>query len=809
LVGATYLPFAPIELISAHPWRRVVFTTYALSLSFFEAVVLDALVRAGGREMLIFADVEGVSMALREQGARRVGKEYDVEPIAVRNGVFHPKLSVMIAEDECHILVGSGNLTFGGWGGNLEVIEHLHPSFAVDAIEDVAGFFEQLASTDNVSVGAADRCPAIAGDLRGFSRGRTRNGDIRFFHNLDGSISQKLAQVVEDLGGAVRISVASPFWDRGSAIDNLCSAMGLREVSVHSHVGGTVEGTTGSNWPMNAVSTVRPVRLDVMNEEKPRRLHAKVFEVLCKRGRVLLSGSPNATGAALGPHRNVVPGVVRVPRRNVEACVARIQREPVLGWRYSPSEVPDLVVRPDDDDKENLEAPGVLRGVLKGDQIIGQVLTPQMSGMIFVSQLTTEGAEILGEATLAQDATFSLAAPILEVQSWKYGRLVLQVRSNDGRRAEGFVSVVAFAEIARRAGAMAPRLFSLLSGTETPADVAAILSWFHDDPRRLAGATPMKIAGHLEVKGFGSADQMIAINELGSSFAAAKKEGTETGAGASWRRFMEHVFAAFRNRRGPFEDDGDGDDDDENGNSKKPQKQRKPDPAVARTLETFDKLFELLISTENIERNGIIAYDLTQYICERLKPDVDRAKTWFERLISAILHVTVPADRREEVAASILVWLASSYDLERARQARAWLLRVGFSVNGAVPSTELAQGFKSVFIPTMELSEAWARVQKVRTYSEQIRSYLLALKSGKPSTEYEDLRNAAPDEWPSLQDALSSPGSRSRICVLDKWSKACPHCHMTLPAIEVSKLRNIGIATAVNCCRRTLLHPGA
>src|SRR5262245_50883754 len=72
--------FAPLDLISAHPWRRAAFTTYALSLSFFEAVILDALVRGGGREAVILADVDGVRVALGEQGARRVGKDYDVEP---------------------------------------------------------------------------------------------------------------------------------------------------------------------------------------------------------------------------------------------------------------------------------------------------------------------------------------------------------------------------------------------------------------------------------------------------------------------------------------------------------------------------------------------------------------------------------------------------------------------------------------------------------------------------------------------------------------------------------------------------------
>jgi hypothetical protein len=76
--------------------------------------------------------------------------------------------------------------------------------------------------------------------------------------------------------------------------------------------------------------------------------------------------------------------------------------------------------------------------------------------------------------TLGADAKFSLHAPDLEPESWRYGRLVLQARSSDNRRAEDFVSVAAFAEVTRRAGAMAPRLISLLAGTETPADVAAI-----------------------------------------------------------------------------------------------------------------------------------------------------------------------------------------------------------------------------------------------------------------------------------------------------------------------------------------------
>lgn len=84
---------APIDLVSAHSRQRAAFAACAPSLSLFEAIVLDALVRAEEREALILADVDGVRAALGEYGARRIGRDYEVEPVAVdRGGVSHPKL---------------------------------------------------------------------------------------------------------------------------------------------------------------------------------------------------------------------------------------------------------------------------------------------------------------------------------------------------------------------------------------------------------------------------------------------------------------------------------------------------------------------------------------------------------------------------------------------------------------------------------------------------------------------------------------------------------------------------------------------
>ena len=282
---------------------------------------------------------------------------------------------------------------------------------------------------------------------------------------------------------------AAPFWDDGSAIDRLCKAIGLDHVFVHAHPHGSVEGFAGSNWPTACQSKVNAIQLELMDAQTPRRLHAKVSEITCKRGRVLFSGSANGTSAALD--RN----------RNVEACVVRIQSGPTVGWRFRAADPPELHTVLDDQPDNDEEALGVLRAVLEADEVAGEVLVPKMSGLVSVFHVTPVGLELLGQATLSTDGAFRISAPALEEQSWVGGRLVIRVRDKNGRQAEGFTSVASFGDITRRAGLIGRRLFAVLAGTETPEDVAAIMSWFYEDPQRLADTDRGRSAEELTIRG--------------------------------------------------------------------------------------------------------------------------------------------------------------------------------------------------------------------------------------------------------------------------------------------------------------------
>jgi hypothetical protein len=436
-----------------------------------------------------------------------------------------------------------------------------------------------------------------------------------------------------------------------------------------------------------------------------------------------------------------------------------------------------------------------------------------MKGVVTVFQLTTEGADELGKAELAEDATFKLKAPGLELQSWQGARLVIQALGSGGQRAEGFVSITAFAEITRRAGPLANRLLAVLAGTETPEDVAAIMSWFHEDPSRLAAFTPSKI-GTLgkEQDAKQVSERTIAVAKLDSSYALPPPATADIdSAAASWRRFMEQVFAAFRQRRGPFggttagSRSDDEDDDELNGVPNSNPVAR----AVFKSLQVFEDLFDLMLSPDNAPRHAIAAFDLTQYVCERLQPDAAIAKIWLERLVHALSMASLPADRLESVAAAVLVLVACGNEPDAVRSARARLLRIGYKLTKGPPSEENVEGFQSVLPPLRSFEEIWAQVQNVRTYAEQTKSYLAALQTGQPSGDFSDLSKAVPEEWPTLCNAIASHNKDQRILVLDRWTTACPRHHMTLPEIEISKLRSIGVATARNCCDRVLVYTGA
>ncbi|WP_336975283.1 hypothetical protein [Sphingobium aromaticiconvertens] len=778
----------PLDLISAAPWKRAAFTTYALSLSFFEAVLLDALLRGGGRNALILADPEGVRAGLSEEGARRVGRDYEIEPVAcVNHGVFHAKVGALFADDDAHLLVGSGNLTFAGWGGNLELVEHLHPSFAAEAFDDAAGFFEQLSGSEQIVTTAGEACDAIAGSLRRSAQGHARPDNIHLLHSLDGAIAEQLALYAEDLGGVTRMTAISPYYDlRGEGLDALAAMLEIESADLHAHPAGTVRGQGSNSWPFDGTSQWRAVNAADAFGQDDRPLHAKSLELVCRKGRLVLSGSANMTHAGLFG-------------RNIEAGVLRIQRNSKSYWATAKASAP---LRPATDELDKPESAlpsiGILSASLEGEMISGRALAPRLTGLVDAFLRTPSSSHVVGRVQIADDGTFLLSAPGIEFESWENGRLILGFE-RDGKRWEGFVSIAAALELIRRTGSIAPRLMAMLAGTETPTDVAAILAWFREDTSRLPAS--LAIGGGGESARSDAVQGFVTLADLKAAGlgvrAGSEAEKGETS--SAWRHAMALIRAAFTQSRGPWGGGGETDDDDDEDEKDREKRARSEESANHRSLQLFDELLNAMLSPEVQGRNALMALSLSHFLADRIRPAPGKVQVWLEKVLPQIASFDGPES--DLAVASVLLHHAADRRGENAIRARRYFLRRRIDPASLIVLPDVIPAFTALLGSGIDLGGFLSEVMGARTMGEQIGAYLAAGEGGGPPAGFDSL--TASPHWPYLGRALTDPSSFAKLIVLDSFRPSCPRCNMRLPLAAGEDLRMRGLTT---CCGRILIN---
>ncbi len=323
------------EFILAGEWQTAFFTSYSLSLSYFEAVVLHALREAGVRAASIAVDLDGYRSSLSERGVSEAGRAYDIVPMSMPRGIFHPKLMVLEGKSGLRATVGSGNLTFRGWGGNLEVIEYLNPKAESDAIGDLAAFLELLSSAasgtgqltcerDPVPAALVDRCWAAARNGHG-------SGALRVLHSMHTPVAQQVELFADELGRVSSFRVVSPFLSV-DAVHDLAIHLSCAEVAVCVPERSPKQFDFPEQFDFAAARKLglnaTPVTADeFLDPDRP--LHAKILEIQCERGRLTLAGSVNATRTAL------------LTTDNVELAVLRISDRPsLIGWHICEEPVP-------------------------------------------------------------------------------------------------------------------------------------------------------------------------------------------------------------------------------------------------------------------------------------------------------------------------------------------------------------------------------------------------------------------------------------------------------------------------------------
>jgi hypothetical protein len=773
------------------PWSRVVFTTYALSLTFFETIVLDALVRARAKQVLILSDVEGVRASLSEKGVRGAGRDYLVEPVAVSGGVFHPKIGAFVAEDQAMLTVGSGNLTFGGWAGNLELVERLHSDAAPSAFRDASALFEAMAEHPRLRHSAAEACHELSRDLAGAVRNRTDSGEIRLLHGLGQSLIDQIRERAEELGGATRLSVVSPYFDDGGGVARLAAALGLSEVQVHWH--GKVASGTAPNWPRTAPAQIQPMRLDFLAADT-RVLHAKAYEGLCRKGRLVISGSANASDRALGADGNV------------EAVILRTQHGRRGGWSGHAVDAPvmDRVIAAEV--SEAHETVGVLRAELRDASLMGWILTPAMRGRAVVEQLTSLGAAPLGETVIDDAGRFRLEAAGLEAQAWNAGRLVLRVRCS-AHVAEGYAASTAAGAVARRIGAMAPRLFAILGGSETPDDIVALLDWIFDDPERLLRLGGGGTAGRQGQVDDG--DLLLPVEDIVWSPAPGAASSGYDRDGAALVQAIRQLRRMLRGHKGAYERPETADVGDEQSATqlkRAEDQQRRHDARLAASEGLTEDFLRWALEPDQVVTWGVFALELLNHMAQRLDWTPAVLRHWLSKVAGALTPEAIPEADRPLVAGSILA-LVGSVPAERVRAA---FVRMRLPLDGEAPSADDASLYACA--GGDDLAADWSALQDARSIEETVGEFVHALKNPDTADHKRllasPLRTLCPEQWPVLAAALSSDRARRQVLFGRGRQFACPKCSMVLPTSDADSYRTRMVATARNCGHGVIIFDG-
>jgi hypothetical protein len=307
---------SPHDLITSRRWEHALFTTYSLSLSFFEAHLLRTGLKLNGcGDIWVVADADGYSDSLAEKQATSVGQDYHLVPVALPHGVFHPKCTYLAGPDGDILIVGSGNLTFGGYGRNVEAFEAFGSTEHPAIFTEFAEFLDELRGRRDF----LNPEPAWIDVFTRLARRAGRNVRSRgapeacLVHCVQTPVSESLKAVISENGGASSMRVLSPFFDPdGSAMARIAEENNLGKVVV----GLLPEQASRSAFPFTRHTLGKRLRAATIEdpvESLDRRLHAKWIEVDMRDERVLtLTGSVNATTQSLCTTNNIEVGVLRM-----------------------------------------------------------------------------------------------------------------------------------------------------------------------------------------------------------------------------------------------------------------------------------------------------------------------------------------------------------------------------------------------------------------------------------------------------------------------------------------------------------------
>lgn len=304
-----YLDFS--SLLDGEPSFLALFSTFQFDPDYFERRLLKCTALKKARRIVVFMDARQWHLLLqRDVPTRGMNRRYLVVPVRCNQGVFHPKLNLLLTETGGQVLCGSNNLTRSGCSSNLELLNSLPFAFGNDEDQgaqlarQALSFFRRASEDTDEEVARIVQL-WIDEVARGFpwpkATESANDQAARLIHTYSGPIWDQISEAVAS-SQPQQFFVVSPFHDEdGGICHELAKKWPKAEVELLVQQGYTT-------LPVSPLRKLRSFRLAEI-QDSSRRVHAKLFAWKGRISSGCLVGSANFTTAAF-KGRNVEAGLL-------------------------------------------------------------------------------------------------------------------------------------------------------------------------------------------------------------------------------------------------------------------------------------------------------------------------------------------------------------------------------------------------------------------------------------------------------------------------------------------------------------------
>jgi len=282
-------------------------TTYSIDFPFYEDVLLTKMRSRGMTHHVLLADKRMCQSVISQRPPKKAGKQYSLAMMKC-SGAFHPKIVMLLGKKKGLLAVGSHNVTFSGFGKNLELTNII--KFEKKNNEEYISLFKQAfnafkvwlndygqdatSPTPKAVFEALDDtlklCPWLK--VKDTDAHSSTDASLLFSSTTTESLWQQLQPFLPTQTD--QIIATSPFFDKSLAFSKV-----LLEECKNNLVLGVQPTEVIAPCDILTTNGIKVVNTDIFqNTDKEKYIHAKAIYFNADKNPIFICGSANLSSRA-------------------------------------------------------------------------------------------------------------------------------------------------------------------------------------------------------------------------------------------------------------------------------------------------------------------------------------------------------------------------------------------------------------------------------------------------------------------------------------------------------------------------------